>query len=110
MPSITVGMKWDKGAIYIGRGSPLGNPFPMHCEADRDLVCDSFNSYFKDKVEKQDPYIVSELNRILELAETQEVILGCYCKSKSNPKRCHGDTVKEYLEERLLAKEHRNEY
>ena len=33
---IKVGLKWEAGAQYIGRGSALGNPFAMKHEGERD--------------------------------------------------------------------------
>ena len=42
--NLTVGVD-PPGAIYVGRPSPWGNPFRMRSEADRDRVCDQFESY-----------------------------------------------------------------
>lgn len=35
-------------AVYIGRGSPFGNPFPITPDHDRDDVCDAFLSYLEN--------------------------------------------------------------
>ena len=54
--TIKVGKKWDRGAVYVGRPSPLGNPFAMKSEADRDRVCDAYDklsscaSIYRDKL------------------------------------------------------------
>lgn len=39
-------------AVYIGRGrgSIFGNPFPMHCEADREKVCIEYRKWLADKI------------------------------------------------------------
>ena len=94
---IIVGKKWDKGAIYIGRGSPLGNPFVMRSEEDRNDVCDKYEEWFNKQIEDENQVVLSELRRIYLLAKRQDVILGCYC----SPKRCHGDTIKKFIDKYL---------
>lgn len=66
-------------AVYIGRGSPFGNPFVIGKDGSRDDVCDKFEAYLmgrEDLLEKVK----------IELAGKD---LICFCK----PKRCHGDTI-----------------
>ena len=94
--SIKVGKKWDKGAIYIGRGSVLGNPFVMKdaSQTERDRVCDAYALWLKDKILAKDPVVLSELTRISKLALKDEVVLGCFC----SPMRCHGDFIKQIIE------------
>lgn len=91
---ITVGKKWDKGAQYIGRGSPLGNPFVMTSEADRNLVCDQYEAWFQERVKANDPKVVAALSRLQRLAVDGDLVLGCFCA----PKRCHGETIKAWLD------------
>jgi hypothetical protein len=96
---ITIGKKWDKDAIYIGRGSPLGNPFAIMkgmSQEERDSVCDAYETWFKDH--QDDPEVHDELNRIYQIARKQPVTLGCYC----SPKRCHGETIKAFLDQYLI--------
>lgn len=97
--AIIVGKKWDPGAIYVGRGSPLGNPFKMYKEADRNMVCDSYHNWFYAMVENNDPKIMKELDRLKRLASQGDLVLGCYCA----PRRCHAETIKEYLDKELGA-------
>ena len=93
---ITIGKKWDKGAIYIGRGSPLGNPFVMKgtSQEERDRVCDAYIVWFNAKIHDHDSEVLGELSRIYLLAKKQPIILGCFC----SPKRCHGETIKAFLD------------
>ena len=91
---IRVGKKWDKNAIYIGRGSPLGNIFVMKDKSERDIVCDAYEVWFNEKVKQNDPSVMQELRKIYKLAKQGDVVLGCYC----SPKRCHGDTIKNFLD------------
>ena len=95
--SIVVGKKWDANAQYIGRGSPLGNPFMKKSEADRDAVCDQYQAWFDRKVEAGDERVMNELRRLYRLAKKGDLVLGCFCA----PKRCHGETIKAFLEKHL---------
>lgn len=92
---IRVGKKWEKGAIYVGRGSPLGNPFPMSGEEERDYVCDSYEVWIQDKIATGYKPVLNELARLTVLSQKGDLILGCFCA----PKRCHADTIKKLVEE-----------
>ena len=93
--------------IYIGRGSPLGNPFvgskdvektkgEVQCES-RDEAILQFDKYLNDMVEMKDEQICNELNRIWTMAKKGDVVLVCYCK----PKNCHGDMIRNLIEGEL---------
>jgi len=71
-------------AVYIGRGSPWGNPFIIGVDGDRDDVCDRF-----EKVTL--PH--------LDLAPLIGKDLVCYCA----PKRCHGDSILEAIRNRTAS-------
>lgn len=92
---IKVGKKWDKQAVYIGRGSPLGNPFVMENESDRDLVCDQYQVWFEQQVKDNNVLVMNELRRLYQIAKKGDLVLGCFC----SPKRCHGLTIKAFLEQ-----------
>ncbi len=80
---------------YCGRGSVLGNPFPMKTEAQRDEVCDKYRDYFINKVNSKDPAFVAELVKMYTFVNDGNALnLGCFCA----PKRCHCDTIKGYLD------------
>lgn len=93
---LTVGMKWDKGALYIGRGSPLGNPFKMEnqSEKERTRVLRLYEVWLKGQINKNNYEVMVELNRIADLLnDGVDIHFGCFCK----PKRCHGDIIKKIL-------------
>lgn len=80
--------------IYIGRGSPLGNPHPMSDESDRDTVCELYEQHIAERIALKDRRITIELRRIYIMHKQYgSVNLVCFCK----PKRCHGDSIKELL-------------
>jgi len=85
--------------IYCGRGSVLGNPFEMKDEADRNKVCEQYAQYFHQKVEiEKDETMLKELREIYKQALNGDVNLGCYCA----PKRCHCETIKDFIERMLI--------
>lgn len=66
-------------AVYIGRGSPYGNPFVIGKHGTRDEVCDR--------------YEVETLPK-LDLTPLIGKDLICFCK----PQRCHGDAILKAVE------------
>jgi hypothetical protein len=92
--------------FYIGRGSPLGNPY-SHLENTkaeylvntRDEACDKYEIWFEANKDKK---LVKEyLTKIVLEAKKRPIKLGCFCK----PNRCHGDTIKQYLDQQLGVNE-----
>lgn len=97
---ITVGHKWDRGAIDVTRkGSPLGNPFVLLDAKDditRNEVCDLYEQWFLEQL-RTNKLFLKELKRLYKLAQTQDIVLGCFCA----PRRCHADTIKAFLDKSL---------
>ena len=62
------------GAVYIGRGSPWGNPFKIGRDGDRDEVCRRFEC---------------EILPTLDVEPLRGRDLVCFCA----PQRCHGDAI-----------------
>lgn len=80
---------------YVGRPSPLGNPYILRCDSMRDHMCDLYQVYFDQKVRERDPVICRELTRLHALYSMQgHLELVCNCV----PKRCHAETIKDFLE------------
>lgn len=89
--SVTSVVNKDSGQqfdIYIGRGSPLGNPFPIEHGTDKDRmhVIERYREHFYSNI-VSDP----EMKRYIE--SLRGLKLGCHCK----PLPCHGDVIAEYL-------------
>lgn len=61
-------------AVYVGRGTPWGNPFVMNQESHRDAVCDAFEKL-----------VLPQLN--VEQLRGKDLV--CWCA----PKRCHADAL-----------------
>lgn len=78
---------WGKeGDIYIGRGSPWGNPYRMknNTDEERTRVINEYKKWFDN-----------HRKLMVLLICARPLRLGCYCK----PKVCHGDYLKEKLDE-----------
>jgi len=82
----------------IDRSTPLGNPFIMHNESERDEVCEKYRAYFNDTELFKNSYM-DEIKK--SLMKHGRVRLFCWCA----PKACHGNTIKTYLETWQSAEE-----
>lgn len=88
--------------IYVGRGSPLGNPKHITYITTREDVIAHYKEYLPKKLAAKDREICDEMNRIYRAAKKGDVNLVCFCK----PNDCHADFIKQLIEEKLcLQKE-----
>ena len=80
--------------IKVDRSSILGNKFYMHNESERDLVCEKYKAYFDMQIRRNLAF-ANEVSRLAYLHEKYgKLRLFCWCY----PKRCHAETIKEFLE------------
>ena len=77
----------------VDRSSPLGNPYNMIKESERDLVCDKYKDWFYN-TDHNDAFFKSLLDLRLAYKKYKKLHLFCWCSLK----RCHAETIKEYLE------------
>lgn len=81
---------WD---VKVDRSSWLGNQFVMKNETERDKVCDQYKEWFYEEL--YDSAMQAELSLLKDiLTKYGKLNLFCWCA----PKRCHAETIKEYLE------------
>ena len=78
--------------IYIGRSGKgkdgyFGNPFSLERNSNAGSTLEKYKTYFYEKIAIDNGF----KKRIEEL---RGKTLGCFCK----PKPCHGDIIKEYLD------------
>ena len=81
----TVGI--PPGAVYVGRGSIWGNPFPMSQESDRAEVISKYKVWLKDQIQTGG-------YSLEQLACLKGKDLVCFCA----PKACHGDSLEKVAE------------
>lgn len=81
---------WD---FRVDRASIVGNPFYMANESMRDEVCDKYERYFNEQL-KSNKAFQQYLETMLRTLRTYEKInLYCWCY----PKRCHAETIRNWL-------------
>ena len=81
--------KIPKGAVYIGRPSPFGNPFPIKGANTREVVIEKFRKYFLHRAGDDRVFMAA-----LKNLKRDATALVCFC----SPLPCHGGVIAEYLE------------
>lgn len=79
--------------VYVGRPSPLGNPFPLQRESGRQAVVDAYRGWLRDQWRTRGP-ARAELERLCALARSGPLELVCFCA----PKLCHADVIRVAIE------------
>ena len=77
-------------SVYIGHGSPFGNPYISKDNYNREKAIKKFRPYFARKLIQRDPAIETAFRALKPNA-----LLQCFCA----PKICHGDVIAEYWHE-----------
>ena len=95
---ITVGnRKYNHTGEYIGRPSPLGNPFILGTDGDRKTVVRLYKAWFMDQLIGPSTDFNKECDRLCNLAEQEHIKLICWCA----PAECHGDVIKQFIENNI---------
>lgn len=82
--------------VYIGRPSPLGNPFKVGVAGTRDQVIVKYRDHIQAQLADADSPASHELNRLKRLLadDPNRIIeLECWCE----PQSCHGDILRNLL-------------
>lgn len=82
--------------IYIGRGSPLGNPYKITATCSRDQAIAQYEDWLYGQLERENSHATWEMTRLAGLvadSSGQPLELVCYCA----PKPCHGDIIKRII-------------
>ena len=78
--------------------SPIQNPFVIGVDGDRETTLQKYRDWLCQKLYIDDSPQRREIIRLwIEAREKGSLTLGCWCA----PKACHGDVVKELLEQHL---------
>jgi hypothetical protein len=73
--------------LYVGRGTPLGNPFKLsdlQPGEDRMVILDRYRRWLWEKIRENDAEVLAYFRRI-----KHETALVCSCA----PKPCHADVI-----------------
>ena len=75
---------------YVGRPSPLGNPFPMRDESERMQVIAQYREWLNAKIAAKDAAVMKELEAMTHVAD---LTLVCWCA----PLPCHAEVIRDAL-------------
>lgn len=87
--------KWPNNSVYVGRGTPLGNPYAIGPDGSRDEVIDKFAYDLDRKIDNEDPETINALRSL-----NQDSNLVCSCA----PERCHVEIIIDRWEKRIKGK------
>lgn len=78
--------------IPVDRSTPLGNPYVMHREEQREEVCELFKHWFKSqlKEQKNEPLLHAFEEIYYALEDGYYVNLQCHCM----PSSCHAESIR----------------
>lgn len=96
--------KPTRNDFYIGRPSPLGNPFTHIADkktlahrivGSREEAIEAYQEYFKEEIRNSNSTVSHEFDRLERFVQDRDIVyLVCWCA----PKGCHGDVLKAELE------------
>lgn len=86
MKIINIKEKDDPLGIYVGRGSPLGNPFPIGPEGTREEVIEKYRVWLMDQIRRKNPVVLTALKMLNESS-----VLKCFCV----PASCHAEVIRD---------------
>jgi hypothetical protein len=78
------------GQAYVGRPSPLGNPFVVGRDGSRQEVIAKYRRWLWGRLQEPDSAQERELRRLLAQAVAGELKLLCWC----HPLPCHAEVVR----------------
>ena len=78
------------GQAYVGRPSPLGNPFVVGRDGSREEVIAQYRRWLWGRLQESDSAQERELRRLLARAVEGELELLCWC----HPLPCHAEVVR----------------
>ena len=80
--------------FYIGRPSPLGNPFAVDAKTSRTKAISLYREWFLKQLETVNP--TSKAFKILvnHYRDNKELVLICWCA----PLECHGEVIRDLVE------------
>jgi hypothetical protein len=81
------------GQVYVGRPSPLGNPYALGRDGSREQVIAQYRRWLWAQLQAPDSAQERELKRLLAKARSGELELLCWCA----PLSCHAEVVRSAL-------------
>jgi hypothetical protein len=86
------------GGVYVGRPTPLGNPFRLEREDQREEVVRRYALWLEQELRQGNREVAQALGDLYRRLKRQGVLtLVCFCA----PRRCHAEVIAERL--KLMA-------
>jgi hypothetical protein len=86
--------------VYVGRPTPLGNPFRLEREDQREEVVRRYATWLEAEFSKGNQEVVQALEELYRRLKSREALtLLCFCA----PRRCHAEIIAEHLKKRAEA-------
>jgi hypothetical protein len=93
---------WRGEGHWVGRPSPLGNPYSHVCGttaefkvATRDEAVEKYREWLFKRLDGDNPATRMFVSLLDEYEVKGELILVCSCK----PERCHAEIIRDFIEE-----------
>jgi len=88
-----VSRKQEKGGIYVGRPTPLGNPFVIGVDGSRSQIIGKYRFWLVEKL-LWDSQQRQALEHLVHLYQRGMVLcLACWCA----PQACHAEVIREAI-------------
>ena len=82
------------GGAYVGRPTPLGNPFRLEREDQREEVVARYATWLEEELRQGNRGVARALEELYRRLKRQGTLtLLCFCA----PKRCHAEVIAEHL-------------
>lgn len=95
---VIVNRKVTTEGEYVGRPSPLGNPFALGAGVSRNEAIDAYADWLKYKIRERDAKVCGELERLRQKAVRDgKLVLACWC----TPLRCHASVIADVLKKAI---------
>lgn len=75
--------------VYVGRPSPLGNPFKIGPDGSRADVVAKYRQWLWREIQADSSAVRQELERLHALSQHGSLELVCWCA----PQACHADVI-----------------
>jgi hypothetical protein len=80
--------------VYIGRPTPLGNPFRLKNDEQREKVVARYATWLEEELHRGNREVAQALEELYQKLKRQgSLTLLCFC----TPKRCHAEVIAERL-------------
>lgn len=79
--------------FFIGRPSPLGNPFPVNIKTSRSEAIYKYRDWLTEKLQSDNPTSKSFIILAEYYRDHGELTLICFCA----PLQCHGEVIRDLI-------------